>query len=768
MVKVSIIMPVYNAVDFLEKSISSIVNQTLNDVEIICVDDGSTDNSLDKLEELKIEYDIIKIISQNNQGSGKARNTGLKNASGEYIAFLDADDIYLDSQSLEIMYNCAIENDANMVSANLQFIETDYNFRENWHYRNNDYAYFDSYGVISPKDYGIPYAFYKNIFNREFLIKNDICFPDLLRGQDPVFLAKVLVNSHKIFTVPLDFYGYNYSVGGGVNIKVNNYEKKFSYLKHFKDTCDILKEGNLINCSEIYKTHLLSYLTWHDNVYDEDLYLIYNNLFGDIENYFDTNNEKFMQFSILYNYYLLKNSDDEEFFSNVKNELSNYHYFKDDDVNKKLKLILKSKSIVDFKDVVTNKYKVSVIIPVYNVDKYIEECLDSIINQSLKDIEIICINDGSSDNSLDILYQYEKLDERVKVINQTNKGLGATRNVGLSLAKGEYIYFMDSDDYLELTALEELYLIAKDKLLDIVIFKLINFHDGSNDKFKSDYYEMKFLENRVNNKVFNYTDVKDCIFEIAVSAPGKLYKKSLISEMRFPENIIFEDNPFFTEAIFSAKNVYFYTKYLYNRRIRGDSITTSQFYNYSDAIDILNMIIGIVKKLGLFNEFGVDLYSRKINKIYFRFGLLPEEFKSDFFEKMKKDFSINKDEYESDSNFHKINQNLKDIFYHCLSSNDYKEFELNLSIINYKNEINSLKQTNKQLLDNVSSLQNNISNLNEKVSSLEKMNDYLKSENIKFNQLIKFFKYKNSNLLKENKLFKSTKSYKLWEKIFKN
>ena len=82
-------MPVYNAVDFLEKSISSIVNQTLNDVEVICVDDGSTDNSLDKLEELKIEYDIIKIISQNNQGSGKARNTGLKNASGEYIAFFD-------------------------------------------------------------------------------------------------------------------------------------------------------------------------------------------------------------------------------------------------------------------------------------------------------------------------------------------------------------------------------------------------------------------------------------------------------------------------------------------------------------------------------------------------------------------------------------------------------------------------------------------------------------------------------------------------------
>ena len=101
--------------------------------------------------------------------------------------------------------------------------------------------------------------------------------------------------------------------------------------------------------------------------------------------------------------------------------------------------------------------KVSVIIPVYNVEQYLKECLDSVINQTLKDIEIICINDGSTDGSLKILEKYESLDDRIVVFSQENSGLSATRNKGMQLSSGEYVYFMDSDDYLELNALEELY-----------------------------------------------------------------------------------------------------------------------------------------------------------------------------------------------------------------------------------------------------------------------------------------------------------------------
>ena len=97
--------------------------------------------------------------------------------------------------------------------------------------------------------------------------------------------------------------------------------------------------------------------------------------------------------------------------------------------------------------------KVSVIIPVYNVEKYLGECLESIIDQSLEDIEIVCVNDGSTDNSLSILESYAELDNRIKIISQENHGLAAARNTGLKNINGDYVYFIDSDDFLELSAL---------------------------------------------------------------------------------------------------------------------------------------------------------------------------------------------------------------------------------------------------------------------------------------------------------------------------
>ena len=124
MVKVSIVMPVYNGYNFLEKSIESVAKQTLKDVELICIDDGSTDKSLELLNELSEKYGFIKILTQKNQGSGIARNNGIKNATGEYVAFLDADDEFLDADALERMYNASSINNADMISANLHPVST--------------------------------------------------------------------------------------------------------------------------------------------------------------------------------------------------------------------------------------------------------------------------------------------------------------------------------------------------------------------------------------------------------------------------------------------------------------------------------------------------------------------------------------------------------------------------------------------------------------------------------------------------------------------
>ena len=108
--------------------------------------------------------------------------------------------------------------------------------------------------------------------------------------------------------------------------------------------------------------------------------------------------------------------------------------------------------------------KVSVVVPVYNVENFLRECLDTIINQSLKDIEIICVNDGSTDSSLDILYEYQEKDDRISVFSQENGGHAVATNVGMKKATGKYLFLMDSDDILELNALEDTYNLAEEYL----------------------------------------------------------------------------------------------------------------------------------------------------------------------------------------------------------------------------------------------------------------------------------------------------------------
>lgn len=279
MVKLSIIMPVFNASKFLNMSLKSILNQTFNDYEVICVNDGSTDNSLNILEKFAKDHDCIKIFSITNSGAGKARNFGMKKAEGDYLAFLDADDIFLDNHALEKMMDIAVKNDANMVAANLKRIKQDSTLEENYDFENTLFAYFNKEDVISPEEYGIPWAFYKNIYKKTFVTENNISFPDLKRGQDPVFLAGILTRIKKIFVVPVDLYGYNHSVSGGVNVKLNSYDKKNDYIQHFVDTFQILEKKGFELVLSDYKMEFVNYLIFRQNLHDEDINKIVRDLF---------------------------------------------------------------------------------------------------------------------------------------------------------------------------------------------------------------------------------------------------------------------------------------------------------------------------------------------------------------------------------------------------------------------------------------------------------------------------------------------------------
>ena len=159
---------------------------------------------------------------------------------------------------------------------------------------------------------------------------------------------------------------------------------------------------------------------------------------------------------------------------------------------------------------------VSVVVPVYNVEMYLKECLDSLINQTFKDIEIICVNDGSTDNSLNILNEYASKDERIKVFSKENSGPGPTRNFGIDNAQGEYLLFVDSDDWLDLDAIKILYETSKSQDLDLLIFLAEDYDDLQDKFYEEDYYNNSLLPNSFDETVFNHRDIQKYLFSIAV------------------------------------------------------------------------------------------------------------------------------------------------------------------------------------------------------------------------------------------------------------
>lgn len=310
MVKISVIIPVYNDEKFLGECLDSVSNQTLDDIEIICINDGSTDSSLEILNEYSTDKRIT-IITQTNQGSAIARNKGLDIAQGEYIGFLDADDIYINKQSLEIMFDAAKKHDASMISANLKFLTQERNLISNPHYKRGTFHYFREENIIEPDEYGIPFYFYKNLYKADLI--EDIRFPDLLRGQDPIFLSKVLSEVEEIYGVPIDFYGYMVPLSFD---KLDSYTKKYHYICQYRHCIDILDNSELFKTSDKYMHNLMRYL--NGNV-DAEVYDIVCEVFD--EKYFEGYKSEYDSFkrSNILNKILEENT--QEYFLKAKDEL---------------------------------------------------------------------------------------------------------------------------------------------------------------------------------------------------------------------------------------------------------------------------------------------------------------------------------------------------------------------------------------------------------------------------------------------------------------
>jgi|BioPla2DNA2_1021312.scaffolds.fasta_scaffold16616_1 glycosyltransferase involved in cell wall biosynthesis len=205
--KISVIMPVYNDEKHVRQAIESFLEQEIEDKELICVDDGSTDKSREVISEFVRKYCNVRLFTQKNSGSGKARNKGLSHAKGKYVCFLDSDDFYIDRLALMKMYQVVEENNLNACAAMSQTYHEDKYIKENL-LREILRTYGEN--IILYRDCQIDFQYTSFVFKRDFLLQNKIVFPNLWRFQDPPFLVQALYYADKFGIVDVELYGYRW------------------------------------------------------------------------------------------------------------------------------------------------------------------------------------------------------------------------------------------------------------------------------------------------------------------------------------------------------------------------------------------------------------------------------------------------------------------------------------------------------------------------------------------------------------------------------
>ena len=362
--------------------------------------------------------------------------------------------------------------------------------------------------------------------------------------------------------------------------------------------------------------------------------------------------------------------------------------------------------------------QISVVVPVYNVEIYLRECLDSLANQTFEDFEVICVNDGSDDSSPDILEEYASEDERFKIVSQENKGLSGARNTGMNYIKGRYLLFLDSDDWLELNALELLYNHANALNSEMVIFPYRYFNQETKQYEENDFTKLNMFDSSVDNKNFNYKNIPETVFRIPHESI-KLYDVKTLKKLavKFPEGLNYEDAYFFYKIFFKLNKVSIIRTPIYNYRIRNDSICTTGTEKSFDIFKILTSIENFLKEDEIYESFKDEFILFTVINLKFVYLRLDERFRDRYLEKIKKNyefFSLNQVNKNHLATWHFDDR----AFYQAIDvSNNGIEFELNYKKLyyeflanHYEGVIEQLRNENQVLAQKNNDLKEQLAN----------------------------------------------------------
>lgn len=540
---ISIVIPVYNAEKYLEQCLNSIKNQTYKNFEVILVNDGSDDISEDICKSFSEEDTRFRYFTKLNGGASSARNFGLDNITGDFITFIDADD-WVDENHLEVLINNIKENNSDMAVSSIKKFDNVSRFK---------------FRVYSNQE---KYLLNYNKLNREEFL---VILPKLIHASNSYKIAvsklfkKELVMDIRfdesiVYGEDLEFFFKIYN-----NISSISYVDEVSYIYRLYDESTSSKFGQLYMEQE-----LGIYKKMYEKI--EELGLPTIHYYTTIRDLLEFRKD-FLENRVLFNEY-------QEFLKNIEETVT---YPKD---------------------------LISIIVPIYNVYPYLRLCLERIENQTYPHFEVLLINDGSRDNSKDICLEFAERDKRFKYIEQKNAGLSAARNTGILNATGEFITFIDGDDFVEPNYLEELYYASLKNDSEIVVGSYKKFNEEDNNYYIHvfDYREEHYKHREL---IKNIAQIERRGIEFETSW-GTLFHKRLFENVLFPVGKNIEDTRTnYKLYMESCKSSYIH-KDLYVYRIRkGRLINTITENLLTDVLEAL------LERIAVLSLSGVDITEEK-------------------------------------------------------------------------------------------------------------------------------------------------------------
>ncbi len=615
--KVSVIVPVYNNEVFVVTCVKSLLAQTLQNIEVICINDGSTDSSSDILHAFADHDDRVVVVDKENAGYGVGINTGLDLARGEYVTILESDD-FADLDMLETLVNYSEAFDLEVCRANFYLY---------WAGKiKNDHVLelfpeHECDRVIDPRPRENQHCFYVQpalwsaLYKASFIKENRLRLLETPGAayQDTAFNFKIWACARRVMFVNKPFVHYRQD---NENSSINNPSKVETICGEYAEIRRWLREDRpdlLDSLAPVATKMMCDAYTWNLKRVAEEYRLDFAIKFGQElkeaedagcidPSLFEPGQLSMLKKTIsspnVFVDYHTRGIDSFRGLEKVGRKISTFCQVAQQDGGKAAISLLKDKvkgknvtaSLVDLRD---NEFiqrkkpvfleeavkpKISVVMPVYNCQDVLEETLNSVFAQSMQDFELICVNDGSTDDSLSVLRNFQELDSRIRIIDKPNGGPSSARNRGLREARAPYTLILDSDDIFDHEMFAKLLDRAEKTGADLIVCSCCEYKGAEYSSIPAPWALKLDL---LPSDLFTPSEASDCLFEAIMGWPwDRLYKTSFIREqgIDFPEDMDnSEDGVFVYSLLAKASLIAIVPDVLIKHRVdRGSSVSNTR------------------------------------------------------------------------------------------------------------------------------------------------------------------------------------------------